>query len=212
MAAQDYRRLRERGALYCRGFAVGMKALLVGDRRHDDRRGHGVPEQRDGQVEIRLSIAGRRMPTPILETITAPSAGYSAGAMTPQADVRSTAALLAGALCVMSFWASAQQAPGPTVAPLPRILKDYKEVTSARLTSPESHNWLQVRGTYNGWGYSPLTRITPANVKQLQLTWVFSTGATSAHEAAPLVNEGVMYVAAPGNQVIAIDAKAGTRL
>jgi alcohol dehydrogenase (cytochrome c) len=32
---------------------------------------------------------------------------------------------------------------------------------------------------------------------------------TSGHEAAPIVNDGVMFVATPGNQVIAIDARTG---
>jgi len=135
--------------------------------------------------------------------------------MRTQANIRFAAAFLACALFLTSFSGSAQQAPPrdlPTAAPLPRILGEYKEVTSARLKSPEPGNWLQIRGTYSGWGYSPLDQITPKNVSVLQLAWVFSTGAGSAHEAAPLVNQEVMYVAAPGNQVIAIDAKAGTQL
>src|SRR5439155_18985427 len=40
VAAQDDRRSRQRGALDRRRFAVGMKTLLIGHRRHDDRRGH----------------------------------------------------------------------------------------------------------------------------------------------------------------------------
>jgi alcohol dehydrogenase (cytochrome c) len=114
----------------------------------------------------------------------------------------------------MSSAPSAQQTPPPAAAAaqLPAILKTYKDVTSARLKSPEPENWLQIRGTYNGWGHSALDQLTPANVKQLQLAWVFSTGAGAAHEAAPIVNGGVMFVSAPGNQVIAIDAKRGTQL
>jgi len=132
--------------------------------------------------------------------------------MRNQVDARSTTTLLVGALLVMSFRGSAQQAPAPDAARLPAILNSYKAVSSARLKNPEPENWLQIRGTYNGWGYSPLEQITSMNVKQLQVAWVFSTGAVSAHEAAPLVNNGVMYVSAPGNQVIAIDAKSGLQL
>lgn len=112
----------------------------------------------------------------------------------------------------MSLSGSAQQQLLPVEVPLPAILKDYTPVTSDRLKNPEPANWLQIRGTYNGWGYSPLDQINQKNVGQLQLAWVFSTGAVAAHEAAPVVNNGVMYVAAPGNQVIAIDAKTGTQL
>jgi alcohol dehydrogenase (cytochrome c) len=114
---------------------------------------------------------------------------------------------------------SAQQRPQEatraapvTPAPLPAILRDYKPVTAERLNNPEPDNWLQIRGQYSGWGYSELDQINPKNVKQLQLAWAFSTGTVNAHEAAPLVNNGAMYVSAPGNQVLAINAKTGTLL
>lgn len=92
-----------------------------------------------------------------------------------------------------------------TDAPVPVVFRNYEPVTAERLKNPEPANWLQIRGTYAGWGYSELDQITPKNVNKLQLAWVFSTGAISAHEAAPLVNNGVMYVSAPGNQVFAIN-------
>ena len=42
--------------------------------------------------------------------------------------------------------------------------------------------------------------------------WVFSTGETKVHEAAPLVNNGVMFISTPNNQVIAIDVRTGNLL
>lgn len=36
---------------------------------------------------------------------------------------------------------------------------DYSPVTDQRLTEPEAQNWLMYRGTYDGWGYSPLEQI-----------------------------------------------------
>ena len=42
--------------------------------------------------------------------------------------------------------------------------------------------------------------------------WSFSTGAVNGHEAAPIVHDGVMFVATPGSQVIAIEAATGTVL
>jgi alcohol dehydrogenase (cytochrome c) len=95
---------------------------------------------------------------------------------------------------------------------VPAILQNYTPVTAERLSRPEDGNWLMVRRTYDGWGYSPLDQITTANVQRLQPEWVFATGVTSGHEAAPIVNGGVMLVATPGNQVIAIDARAGRLL
>ena len=110
--------------------------------------------------------------------------------------------------------AAATRAAGSaaTAMPMPAILQNYKPVTAERLKKPDDGDWLMVRRTYDGWGYSPLDQITPANVARLQPVWVFSTGVTNGHEAPPIVNNGVMFVATPGNQVIALDAKTGALL
>lgn len=92
------------------------------------------------------------------------------------------------------------------------VLDDYKPVTTERLKNPADGDWLMIRRTWDGWGYSPLDKITPANVARLQPAWIFSTGVSSGHESAALVNNGVMFVATPGNQVIALDAKTGMLL
>src|SRR5690242_1368088 len=97
----------------------------------------------------------------------------------------------------------AQQPPAPASS-VPAVLQNYKPVTADRLKKPEDGDWLTVRRTYDGWGYSPLDQITPANVARLQPLWVFSTGQTNGHEAPPMVNNGVMFVSTPGGQVLAI--------
>src|SRR4029077_329142 len=48
--------------------------------------------------------------------------------------------------------------------------------------------------------------------KRLRLVWGVSTGETRAHEAAPIINNGVMFVSKPNNQVLAIDARSGNVL
>jgi alcohol dehydrogenase (cytochrome c) len=102
--------------------------------------------------------------------------------------------------------------PQPPPAPMPQVLQNYKLLAADDLKKPADGDWPMVRRTYNGWGYSPLDQITPANVTRLQPAWIFSTGVANGHEAAPIVNNGVMFVATPGNQVIAIDAKSGQLL
>ncbi len=118
---------------------------------------------------------------------------------------------------LMPLALSAQQqtsaAPQPQVQiPVPPVLQNYKTVTTDRLKNPDPSDWLMIRRTWDGQGYSPLDKITPANVTKLQPAWVFSTGVSSGHESAPLVNNGVMFVSTPGNQVLAIDAKTGLLL
>jgi len=121
-----------------------------------------------------------------------------------------------GTFCSAGLIAAALQAqppepPGPP-PPTPAVLRNYQPVTPERLKNPEDGNWLMIRRTYDGWGYSPLTQITPDNAARLRPVWIFSTAEPKVHEAAPLVNNGVMFVSTPNNQVIAIDAKSGNLL
>lgn len=88
----------------------------------------------------------------------------------------------------------------------------YSTVTDARLLSPEPENWLSYRRTYDGWGFSPLSSITAANVNELVPVWSFSTGVIDGHEAPPIVNGGVMFVTTPRAQVLALDAATGDLL
>jgi alcohol dehydrogenase (cytochrome c) len=121
---------------------------------------------------------------------------------------------LRGALALMpiAIVSFAQTQPADPPAPMPAVLRNYQPVSSERLKNPEDANWLMIRRTYDGWGYSPLGQITPANVARLRPAWVFSTGEAKVHEAAPIVNNGVMFVSTPNDQVIAIDARSGNLL
>jgi alcohol dehydrogenase (cytochrome c) len=100
----------------------------------------------------------------------------------------------------------------PPPAPLAQVLQKYQPVTGERLKNPGEADWLMIRRTYDGWGYSPLEQITARNVKGLQPVWVMSTGMNNGQEAAPIVNGGVMFVSTSYNQVLAIDAKTGVLL
>jgi alcohol dehydrogenase (cytochrome c) len=126
--------------------------------------------------------------------------------------LRSRRRALAAVLLGLTPAAGNAQTPTPVPAPLPRVLQNYPPVTPERLKNPESGNWLMIRGTYDGWGYSALNEITPANVARLRPVWVFATGETRVHEAAPVVNNGVMFISTPNNQVLAIDAQSGNVL
>ena len=88
----------------------------------------------------------------------------------------------------------------------------YRPVSDERLVKPEPQNWLHLRGNYQGWMYSPLDQINVSNVKDLAPVWSYSTGVDSGHEAPPIVNDGVMFVAAPYDKVIALDATNGDLL
>src|ERR1700689_1547495 len=105
-----------------------------------------------------------------------------------------------GALTLLSIPAIALAQEEPV--PVPAVLRDYRPVTAERLKNPEDGNWLMLRRTYDGAGFSPLSEITSDNVQRLRPVWGFSTGETKVHESPPMVNNGVMFVSTPGNQVI----------
>src|ERR1700691_4264940 len=124
-----------------------------------------------------------------------------------------TRSICAIALALLSTLASGQAPPQPAPeAPMPMVLQKYQPVTAERLKQPEDGNWLMIRRTYDGWGYSPLDQITPENVARLRPAWGSTTGEGRAHEAAPIVNSGVLFITTPNNQVIAFDAVTGTIL
>lgn len=97
----------------------------------------------------------------------------------------------------------------PAVPPVPPLFQRYKPVSTNDLLKPAPGDWRMLRRTYDGWGYSPLEQITARNVTRLQPAWVVSTGVTSGHQAPPIVHDGVMFVATPSSQVMALDAKTG---
>jgi alcohol dehydrogenase (cytochrome c) len=99
----------------------------------------------------------------------------------------------------------------PMIVPAGEIT-NYSPVTGQRLTNPEPGNWMLYRRTYDGQGYSPLDKLNTTNVKNLVPVWTFSTGVTEGHEAPPIVNNGIMFVATPQNQVLALDAKTGDQI
>jgi alcohol dehydrogenase (cytochrome c) len=112
----------------------------------------------------------------------------------------------------ISLFAVAQQQPTPPAATISAVLQNYQPVTAERLKHPQDADWLMGRRTYDGWGYSPLDQISTGNVTKLVPLWIVSTGVTNGHEAPPIVNNGVMFVANPGNQVLALDVKTGSVL
>jgi alcohol dehydrogenase (cytochrome c) len=76
------------------------------------------------------------------------------------------------------------------------------------LANPPAGDWLSFRRTLDGWAYSPLDQITPANVKTLRLAWSRPL-PEGAYEGTPIVHAGVMYIVEPSDAVEAVDAATG---
>src|SRR5215470_5884444 len=94
------------------------------------------------------------------------------------------------------------------------------QVTFDRLlhTEREPQNWLTYSGNVLGQRYSALNQITTANVKNLELQWVWQAKSLEKFETTALVLDGILYtIQAPNNtntadgytQVVALDAVTG---
>ena len=87
-------------------------------------------------------------------------------------------------------------------------------VTAAQLINADKNpgEWLGYGRDYGEQHYSPLARVTQANVKQLSLTWHHDFGERQGLEATPIVHNGVIYVTTDFSEVWAFDARSGKTL
>jgi alcohol dehydrogenase (cytochrome c) len=84
---------------------------------------------------------------------------------------------LAAALLASPLIAQRGSAPETATS----VLRDYRPVTGDRLLKPEDQNWLMIRRTYDGWGFSPLSEITRENVVRLRQVWRVPTDEPRVH-------------------------------
>jgi alcohol dehydrogenase (cytochrome c) len=105
---------------------------------------------------------------------------------------RTSYAWLVGSLVTASYGVNAQVG--------------YDRVLNA---AREPRNWLTYSGGYLSNRYSGLTQITPANVKNLEMKWMYQAAVAGGWQATPLVVDGVMYVTQRPNDVVALDARTG---
>src|SRR5262245_27605281 len=87
----------------------------------------------------------------------------------------------------------------------------HAQVTSDRIVraAAEPENWLSYSGDVFSRRHSTLTQLTTANVKNLELQWVFQAQSLENFEATPLAVDGVLYTVQPPNDVIALDGATG---
>ncbi len=88
------------------------------------------------------------------------------------------------------------------------------DVTDARLLAAQSDraNWLTHGRDYANHRFSPLDQINATTVKRLVPKWIYQTGTAQTFQTTPLVADGVMFLSAPGANVMAVDAKTGREI
>jgi glucose dehydrogenase len=71
---------------------------------------------------------------------------------------------------------------------------------------PDDGQWVRATKDYANTRYSSLDQINTGNVGSLKVAWTFDTGVPRGQEAAPIVANNTMYVAAPWpNKLFALD-------
>jgi quinoprotein glucose dehydrogenase len=78
-------------------------------------------------------------------------------------------------------------------------------------------NWPLYGNDGGAQRYSPLTQITPANVKSLKVAWTYHMKTAGAARVAtsqttPLVVDGVMYLGSPYGKIVALDPTSGKEI
>ncbi len=85
------------------------------------------------------------------------------------------------------------------------------QVPASRIerAAAEPQNWLTYNGGYFSQRFSALTEINAANVGTLDLKWMVQNQVFGAWQSNPLVVNGVMYLTARPNDIMAVDARTG---
>jgi len=149
---------------------------------------NGVPPgERAKEPGVAVDIA-----TTIRLAAAAPKASATGGAAAGNAAFQATA-----------------QLSGATGLTVKGVLKTYAPVTDAMLANPAPGDWLMIRRNYAAWSNSPLKQVTAANVHRLRLVWSWAMVEGGGNEPSPVVHDGVMFVANPGNVIQALDAATG---
>ena len=100
-------------------------------------------------------------------------------------------------LCLIVTALGAQAIPAPV---------DGQRIADA---DHDGANWLTYGRGYSEQRYSPLTRISADNAKDLGLAWFADLDTNRGQAATPLVIDGVMYVSTAWSMVKAYDARNG---
>jgi quinoprotein glucose dehydrogenase len=79
-------------------------------------------------------------------------------------------------------------------------------------TTPDHTTWSDYSGAADSAQYSALKQINRENVNRLEVAWVYPTGDGRKYFFNPLVADGVMYVLAKNNSIVALDASNGKEI
>jgi quinoprotein glucose dehydrogenase len=101
---------------------------------------------------------------------------------------------------------------------MPILVFSLTVITTAQAAAAPDAGWPVYGGDPGGSRYSTLAQITPANVGELRVAWIFRTGelgagvkdwSRSAFEATPILYEGTLYLTTSSTDVVAVNGATG---
>src|ERR1700730_14618695 len=81
-----------------------------------------------------------------------------------------------------------------------------------RALGQDHTTWRDYGGAADAAQYSALKQINRANVNRLEVAWIYPTGDGRKDLFNPIVVDGLMYVMAKDNSIVALDAATGKEI
>lgn len=105
---------------------------------------------------------------------------------------------------------------GPTIYSRKLLHKFFAPLLICSLSLPLAaavrNSWAEYGGSPDSAQYSDLAQINRGNVKNLHVVWRYPTGSAENYLFNPIVVDGVMYVLAKKNAIVALDATTGKEI
>ena len=95
--------------------------------------------------------------------------------------------------------------------PIPAILV-VSVIAAASVSAQDHSTWRDYGGGSDAAQYSSLGQVNRTNVKQLEIAWSYPTGDTNKYAFNPVEVDGVLYVLARNNSIVALDATSGKEI
>ena len=80
------------------------------------------------------------------------------------------------------------------------------------LFAQDHSGWRDYAGAADSAQYTSLTQIDKSNVGRLEIAWTFPTGDGRKYSFNPLMADGMLYVLAKSNSIVALDATSGKEM
>jgi quinoprotein glucose dehydrogenase len=87
-----------------------------------------------------------------------------------------------------------------------------QDLTNSSHTPPPYTTWSNYGGSPESAQYSALRQINRSNVNKLQVAWTYRIGDDKKYSFNPLVVDGIMYVLAKNNSIVALNAATGREI